>query len=146
MSMPKQRGFTLIEIMIAVAILAIISAIAIPAYLGYLEEARFGTAIKDLRQVELIMKDLAEDNDLGAAEPAGYTVGTDVGVYMLANGSPALSPIGTTPAGAAPWNDPWGNIYRYRRLSTNVSPQQFRLSSGGPTASTTDDVEIDSLD
>ena len=145
MSRQIQRGFTLIEIMLVVAILAIVAAIAVPLYQEYIAEARFATAVKDMRQVELILKDLAEDNDLAAAEPAGYTVNTDLGVYMLASGLPGLSPVGTTPAGATPWNDPWGNIYRYRRPNANVSPQEFRLTSQGPTASSADDVVIDSV-
>jgi prepilin peptidase dependent protein D len=37
--MRKQSGFTLFELMIAIAIIAILSAIAVPAYRGYIQKA-----------------------------------------------------------------------------------------------------------
>ncbi|MGB5252590.1 MAG: prepilin-type N-terminal cleavage/methylation domain-containing protein [Sedimenticolaceae bacterium] len=137
--MTKQTGLTLIEIMIAVAILAILSAIAVPIYQGYVVEARYGTALKDIRQMQLILDDLALENSLAAIEPAGYTAGDDADVYTNDNG---IQVAGSAPAGTQAWLDPWGNVYRYRRTDGTANPQEYVLSSAGPdgTHDTADDA------
>lgn len=150
----RQRGFTLIEIMLAVAILAILAAIAIQAYDGHIGEARIGTAIKDLRQAELMLDDLAADGNLAAMD-ANTT--TPLGLY-LNSGSLVLSNPSVTPSGTQPWTDPWGRIYRYQRngasgvlvdgggsLSNNSAnwmyPQSYDLfSQGVDSSNTADDV------
>lgn len=49
-------GFTLMELMIAVAIVAILGGIAIPAYLGYLDKARIARTIAEIRHIEKSIK------------------------------------------------------------------------------------------
>lgn len=59
----KTLGFTLIELMITVAILSIIAAIAIPAYNGYITEARLSTARSNIDSLKLFLEDYRLDND-----------------------------------------------------------------------------------
>ena len=132
-----QRGFTLIELMLAVAILSILAAIAIPIYRGFVGEARYGTAIEDIRQMQLILDDLAIDRNLARLDGDNTA---ELGVYQQAGGALALA--AAAPAGATAWNDPWGRIYRCQR--PDAATQVYVLFSQGPDAGDpADDVTKD---
>ena len=65
--MDKQRGFTLIELMVVIGIIAILSAIGIPAYQNYLRKA----ALTDLLQTFVPYRTAIE---LCALDHGGLTV------------------------------------------------------------------------
>jgi type IV pilus assembly protein PilE len=60
--MSQQRGFTLIEVMIVVAIVAILSAIAVPAYSDYIMRSRLSEAQAELSAARLRMEQFFQDN------------------------------------------------------------------------------------
>ncbi len=67
-------GFTLIELVIAMAILAIIAAIAIPAYNGYISQSRISAAAANLEPLRLAEEDYWLDNGTyvaGSWDPDG---------------------------------------------------------------------------
>jgi type IV pilus assembly protein PilE len=60
--MRVQKGFTLIEIMVVVGIVAILSAIAIPSYTDYIRRARITEATSTLSALRVKMEQYFQDN------------------------------------------------------------------------------------
>ena len=58
----SNSGFTLVELMIVIAILSVIAAIAIPAYNGYVREARISSARINIEPLRLALEDFWLDN------------------------------------------------------------------------------------
>lgn len=59
----RNNGFTLIEIMITVAILAIISAIAYPMYTGYISTSYNVEGMNNLHAIEIAQEEYFHDNN-----------------------------------------------------------------------------------
>ncbi|MEO8525039.1 MAG: type IV pilin protein [Caldimonas sp.] len=69
--MRRSSGFTLIEVMVTVAIVAILSAIAIPSYTEYVLRARITEAVSLLSDMRNKMEQYFQDNRTWA--PPGLT-------------------------------------------------------------------------
>lgn len=70
----KPNGFTLIELMIVVAIVAITAAIALPSYQNQIEKTRRGVAKSDLIELTSFMQRFYTENNRFDEDRAGNAV------------------------------------------------------------------------
>lgn len=95
-----QQGFTLIELMIVVAIIGILAAVAIPAYSNYTKKAKFTEVTMATQAVKTAVEICASD---AAVSPivgcAGGTNGVPADIAAGAAGGKYISSLSTTAAG-----------------------------------------------
>lgn len=87
----SSRGMTLVEIAVAMAVLALFAAFAIPAYTDYVERARVAQARADIQDID-----------------------AKIAQFELTH--PGALPDSLADIGAAGLRDPWGRPYQYLNL------------------------------
>jgi prepilin-type N-terminal cleavage/methylation domain-containing protein len=120
--MGNQKGFTLIELMIVVAIIGILTAIAFPLYANIQARARLAKAQADARTLASAV--VVFSAHVGAL-PAALTNLTSATVVGGISAGPFISPIPTPPTG---WS-----VYTYAAGAAG----SFTITSAGDGATVT---------
>ena len=112
----NEDGFSLIELLIVVAIIGIIATIAVPQLLDAIDRARQRRTMADMRNIST----------------ANGTYRVDEGVYP-----PALSDLVPLYMQVVPANDAWGNALDYTVTSGSYVLQSFAADGAdGPAPPT----------
>ncbi len=125
----KNSGFTLLEVMVVVVIIAIMAAAIGPSLLGNIEKASISRAGTDMKSIESMLELYKAEN------------------YVYPNTDQGLEALVSKPAGdPAPKNwrqymkktpiDPWENNYKYLSPGTHGD---FDIYSFGPDGIQSDD-------
>lgn len=132
------RGFTLLEIMIAVAVVVMFSTIVGVAVTRYFSQAQVKKAMVDIKSLESAIELYRTNCYRYPAGDAGLRALIEkpsdcegwAGPYIKANKLP---------------KDPWGKEYMYSGPSGDAD---YQLSSGGPDGSpgSADDIKITDID
>lgn len=69
MSQRKQDGFTLMELMVAMAVVAILAAIALPNYTAFVQRGKLAEATSNLAAMRVLMEQYFMDNRTYAGGP-----------------------------------------------------------------------------
>lgn len=122
----QRHGFSLIELLLVLVILAVLAAVVVPKFTGRSQQARQTAAKTDIASIELALD--AFETDTGRypsssegleallEEPGGLAEDMWKGPYLKKNAVP---------------KDPWSNEYIYK-YPGQENKSSYDLSSSGP--------------
>ncbi|MEW6101850.1 MAG: type II secretion system major pseudopilin GspG [Candidatus Omnitrophota bacterium] len=128
----KNKGFTLIELMLVVIIIGVLAAMVMPRLVGRSEQARIEAARADINANIALALDMFE---------------MDCGRYPTTE--EGLTALRANPGSLTTWKgpylkkdpkDPWARAYLYRSPGTQNT--DYDLYSAGPNATEGDDDDI----
>ena len=135
----KQRGFSLIEIMVVVVILGILASIVVPKIMSRPDEARIVKAKQDVLAIQNALDLYKLDN--------GTYPSTDQGLVALVE-KPSSSPVPEN------WQqylkslpkDPWNRDYLYLNPGEHSDVDVFTLGADGQAGGTGVNAEVGNWD
>ena len=143
-----QKGFTLIELMIVVAIIGILAAIAIPAYQDYTIRSQVTEGLNLATSVKAAVSESFQSNGTwpGNNTAAGLAAATDIrGKYVnsitvganghitIAYGSQANSLINNQTLGLTPYTSPNGDVSWVCGSRGTTGTTSLTISGGSAT-------------
>ena len=132
----KNRGFTLLEIIVVVAIIAILAAYIAPKVAGRVDDARISKAKSDIRVLESSLELYKLDN---------FTYpSTEQGLEALVNKPSGENTKNWREGGYIKKlnKDPWGNDYQYQYPGANGEFDVFSLGSDAQAGGTGEAADI----
>ena len=133
----KNRGFTLVEVMVVVVILGVLAMLIVPRVVGRTDEARAAAARHDIAALAQTLKLYRLDN--------GRYPTNEQGLEALV-AKPERAPV---PPNWKPYLDklpldPWGKPYRYLNPGVHGEVDIFSLGADGQPGGTGPDLDIGS--
>lgn len=130
----KEKGFTLLEVMVVIVILGVLASMVVPNLIGSQDRANMQKAVSDINALETSLSMYKLDNyDYPTTEQGLDALTVETDIEPLPRRFPEDGYIKRLP------NDPWGNEYQLLYPGENSKYDIFSMGQDGE-AGTDDDI------
>jgi prepilin-type N-terminal cleavage/methylation domain-containing protein len=149
-----EAGFTLIELMITIAIIGILAAIAIPNFISYREKSKIASAESELKAIQMAIMDLVLDTNKWPNGIDAGIVDDDCSSSELDNLRDPEAGLLATDGGFPDWAgpyleeipiDPWGHDYWFDPDYGIDGEKYIVIVSSGPNGSSVNVYDDDNI-
>ncbi|MEO7243306.1 MAG: type II secretion system major pseudopilin GspG [Variovorax sp.] len=133
----QTRGFTLIELMVVLVIIAVLAALIVPNVIGRADDARTTAARTDVNNLMQALKLYRLDNQRYPTSPQGLQA-------LLVRPSAGPPAPNWKPYLEKLPNDPWGRPYQYLNPGLKGEIDVFSLGADGQPGGEGNDADIGS--
>lgn len=130
----RQKGFTLLEVMVVIVILGLLASVVVPNLMGSQDRAKLQKAVSDITTLEASMDMYRMDNNRYPSTEQGLeALVTETDIDPTPRRFPEDGYIKRLP------NDPWDNEYQLLNPGENGKVDIFSMGPDGE-AGTEDDI------
>ena len=130
----NQDGFTVVELLVVLGIIALLAAVIAPRVIQYLSKARSDTARVQLKNIESAIELFYLD--------IGTYPNTNHGLKVLIESNQKPQWNGPYLKNVSGLTDPWGNVYQYKFPGKHSSFDLFSLGRDNTVGGTGEDKDI----
>jgi general secretion pathway protein G len=131
---PKNKGFTLLEMMVVIVILGILASMVVPNLMGSQDKANLQKAVSDINALETSLSMYKLDNyNYPSTEQGLEALTNETDIEPLPRRFPEEGYVKRLP------QDPWGNDYQLLNPGENGKIDIFTMGPDGE-AGTEDDI------
>ena len=134
-SKKTKRGFSLLEVLVVLTIIALVASVVGPSAISYLSRAKGKTAELQVRELENALELYFLDTGQYPAESPGLAVLVDAPTTTTRWNGPYLK-------NKSALDDPWGRQYRYQYPGKHGEFDVFSLGRDGAEGGSGEDADV----
>ena len=128
--MKNNKGFSLVELIIVIAIMAVLIGVLAPQFIKYVERSRESTDLQNVEEVKTAVETYVADHGEDTSLPSSITIEFKKAPGAIKPVGVDLKEYGIAAEGIKTKSAKWNNDYTYQYDTQGASAYQWQIPDG----------------